>query len=653
MSRKRRRETADDAESLPALQRRIGIPLFALVASLVLLAAGDSIHALLKMRAVSSELGRIASVDVAVQSAVRALVRTQLERRAALSLALGAAGADQPGAREGYAPAAARFRALGPEMERELREARDGLLHSGWSQEEIARTLRSLLAFESGVREMESQAEPLLSRALQGCDVACETDAVRLEVLANSLDLRGLELLEAASLSLDRSSELALASEEGFLQRSLVVSVAAFSAGLIISALLMRRILATLRRGIERREASEAELRRSEARLRAILDASLDPIVTICGDGVIRSASRAFERVFGWEPGTLVGRNVSVLMPEPHRSQHDGYIARYLRSGQATVIGQLRELEAERRDGTVFPCELWVNSVGVPPGDVPLFCGVLRDITERKRGESRLQQYASHLEVANLELADSSKALQDVIDQLRRSNEDLDEFAYVASHDLKEPLRGIRNYAQFLLEDYGDKLDSEGTGRLETLSRLAERLTSMIDALLEFSRLRRAELGMTRTDLHAVVCEVIESLQVTLRERNVEMRLPERLPTIVCSGVLVAEIFRNLIENAIKYNEKPECWIEIGVRPQAASASGRRGPLVFYVRDNGIGIRERHFESAFRILKRLNGRDRFRGGTGMGLTIVKKIVERHGGRVWIESTFGEGSTFLFTLCKES
>jgi PAS domain S-box-containing protein len=653
MSRKRRGETADDAESLPALQRRIGIPLFALVASLVLLAAGDSIHSLLKMRAVSSELGRIASVDVAVQSAVRTLVRTQLERRASLSLALGAAGAAQPGAREGYASAVARFKELGPEIERELHEARDRLLHSGWSQEEIARTLRPLGTFESGVREMESQVEPLLSRAIHGCDVACETEAVRLEVLANSLDLRSLELLEAASLSLDRSSELVLASEEGFLQRSLVVSVAAFSAGLIISALLMRRILATLRRGIERREASEAELRRSEARLRAILDASLDPIVTIRGDGVIRSASRAFERVFGWEPGTLVGRSVTVLMPEPHRSQHDGYLARYLQSGQPMVLGQLRELEAERRDGTTFPCEIWVNSVGVPAGDGPLFCGVLRDITERKRGESRLQQYASHLEVANLELADSSKALQDVIDQLRRSNEDLDEFAYVASHDLKEPLRGIHNYAHFLLEDYADKLDPEGTGRLETLSRLAERLTSMIDALLEFSRLRRAELSMTRTDIHAVVCEVIESLQVTLLERSVEMRLPERLPAIVCSGVLVAEIFRNLIENAIKYNEKPECWIEIGVRPEAVSPSGRQGPPVFYVRDNGIGIRERHFESAFRILKRLNGRDRFRGGTGMGLTIVKKIVERHGGRVWIESTFGEGSTFLFTLCKES
>ncbi len=517
MSRSWRAQTADDAENLPALQRRIGTPLFALVACLVLLTAAGSIHALLEMRAVSRELARIESVDVAEQSAVRTLVR---------------------------------------------------------------------------------------------------------------------------------------ASEEGFLRRSLVVSGGAFTAGLVISALLLRRILETLRRGIARCEASEAELRRSEARLRAILDASVDPIVTIGGDGLIRSASRAFGRVFGWEPGELVGQNVAVLMPEPHRSQHDAHLARHLQTGHTAVVGRLREVEAERRDGSAFPCEVWVNTVEVPPGDEPLFCGVLRDITERSRAERRLQEYASHLEVANLELADSSKALRDVIDQLRHSNEDLDEFAYVASHDLKEPLRGIHNYAGFLLEDYGAVLDAEGKGRLETLSRLAQRLTEMIDGLLEFSRLGRTKLKMARTDLHAVVGEVIESLQIMLREHGVEVRLPERLPTVVCSGVLVAEVFRNLIENAIKYNEKPERWVEIGFQAQGVASRGRPPSPTLYVRDNGIGIRERHFESAFRIFKRLNGRDRFPGGTGMGLTIVKKIVERHGGRIWIESLPGEGSTFYFTLGAE-
>jgi PAS domain S-box-containing protein len=420
-----------------------------------------------------------------------------------------------------------------------------------------------------------------------------------------------------------------------------------------VAGLMPRRILRAMRAGRERREASEAALRRSEARLRAILDASIDPIVTVAGDGVIRSASRAFERVFGWEPGELVGRNVSVLMPEPHRSRHAVYLERHLRSGESLVLGRLRELEAERRDGSRFPCEVWVNAVAVPSGDEALFCGVLRDITERKRGESRLQQYASHLEVANLELADSSKALQDVIAQLRRSNEDLDEFAHVASHDLKEPLRGIHNYARFLLEDYGDKLDDEGVGRLETLSRLAQRLTAMIDGLLEFSRLGRTELAVSPTNLHAVVGEVLESLQIMLRERALEVRIPEPLPTVSCSGVLVAEVFRNLIENAARYNESPERWVEIGALAEAAPLSQRWRPPVLYVRDNGIGIRDRHLDSVFRIFKRLNGRERFGSSTGMGLTIVKKIVERHGGRVWVESALDQGSTFFFTLSQEA
>lgn len=655
MSRTLQRDTAEEAESLPALQRRIGLPLFVLVAALVLLAAGDSVHALLQIRSVATELGRIASADATVQSAVRSLARTQLERDAALARALEPAGGAGPVAHEARAAAVKRYGELGEELRRGLRHARDHVARSGWSPAEISRTLGSLLAFESGVRSLDRDADALLARSREGCESACEASRATLMAEARALELRSFELLEVASLSPDRSIDLARATEGGFLRRSLVVSAAAFTSGLLISALLLRRILATLRRGIERREASEAALRRSEARLRAILDASIDPIVTIGGDGLIRSASRAFERVFGWAPSELVGQNVSVLMPEPHRSQHDAHIARYLRSGEAMILGRLRELEAERRDGTAFSCEVWVNAVEVPKGDDPLFCGVLRDITERRRGERRLQQYASHLEVANLELADSSKALQDVIAKLQRSNEDLDEFAYVASHDLKEPLRGIHNYARFLLEDYRDKLDDEGAGRLETLSRLAQRLTSMIDALLEFSRLGRAELEMSRTDLHTVVSDVLESLQITLSERHVEVRMPARLPTVLCSGVLVAEVFRNLIENAIKYNESAERWIEIGVLPEppAPAVPSRQCMPVLYVRDNGIGIRDRHLESVFRIFKRLNARDRFGPGTGMGLTIVKKIVERHGGRVWIESAPGEGSTFFFTLGNEA
>lgn len=640
---------AEQAESLPALQRRIGIPLFALVAVLVGLAAGDSVHALLQMRSLAGELGRVAAADASVHASIRAVIHTQMARHAALERVLDATGSGDAPAREERVAAVARFSELGDELASSVRAARERLLRSGWSEAETSRTLQPIAAFEAAERSFDAVARSIIERARDGCDAACEADKRRLADQADGLDLRVYEILEVAALSLDRAADLARVGEEGFLRRSLLVSAAAILTGIVVSAILLRRSLASLRRATLRRERTETALRRSESRLRATLDASIDPIVTIGADGIIRSASRAFGRVFGHEGSDLVGRNVKLLMPEPLQSQHDGYLERYVKTGRATVLGRLREVEALRRDGTTFPCEISINAIDVEAGEEPLFCGVLRDITERKRGEQRLQQYANHLEVANLELADSSKALQDLNAQLRRSNEDLDAFAAVASHDLKEPLRGIHNYARFLIEDYGDRLDAEGASRLDTLARLAARLSTMIDALLEFSRLGRAELDVRRTNLHTVVVEVVESLQVMLLERKAEVRISDALPTVVCSGPLVAEVFRNLIENAVKYNDRPDPRVEIDVRP--ATGDGRSVP-VFTVRDNGIGIRERHFDAVFRLFKRLNGRDQFGQGTGMGLTIVKKIVERHGGRVWVESVVGEGSMFLFTLCRE-
>lgn len=637
------------SESLAALQRRIGLPLLALVAVLVGLAAGDSVHALLQMRSLVSELGRVATLDGAAQASLRGVFRSQLERHAALERAIAEVSSGAQTHDASAVVAMARFSETGEELASSLRAARERLARSGWGEPEKARTLQALSAFDAARAALDEAAERHFRAAQEGCDAACAAEGARLGALAGNLDLRAWEVLEGAALAIDRASELAQVREENLLRQSLLVSGAAILGGLLVSALLLRSIFGTLGREIGRREQTETALRRSESRLRATLDASIDPIVTVGADGVIRSASRAFSRVFGWEPADLVGRNVGVLMPEPVRSRHDGYLRRHLATGVRNVIGRLREVEAERRDGTTFPCELWVNEVDVALGEEPIFCGVLRDITERKRGELRLQQYANHLEVANLELADSSKALQEVNARLRRSNEDLDAFAAVASHDLKEPLRGIHNYARFLIEDYGDAIDAEGRSRLDTLARLAVRLSAMIDALLEFSRVGRTELDVSKTDLGAVVGEVVESLRVMIAERKANVRVETPLPVVVCSAPLVAEVFRNLIENALKYNDRPDPRVEIGVLPPECSG---RGVPVFTVRDNGIGIRERHFEAIFRLFKRLNGRDQFGSGTGIGLTIVKKIVERHGGSVWVESTLGEGSTFHFTLCRE-
>ncbi|MDZ7960747.1 MAG: ATP-binding protein [Aulosira sp. DedQUE10] len=230
--------------------------------------------------------------------------------------------------------------------------------------------------------------------------------------------------------------------------------------------------------------------------------------------------------------------------------------------------------------------------------------------------------------------------------ELQRSNDELDAFAYIASHDLKEPLRGIHHYSSFLIEDYDTILDEEGKSRLRTLIRLTQRMENLIDSLLHFSRMGRVELHIQPTGLNNLVQRVLDVLSARIEETGATIRIPRPLPVILCDRVQVSEIFTNLISNGIKYNDKPEKWVEVGYLDPASTYEE---PITFYVRDNGIGIRDRHFESIFRIFKRLHGPSQYGGGTGAGLTITKKVVERHGGKIWVESTYGEGSTFYFTL----
>ena len=235
--------------------------------------------------------------------------------------------------------------------------------------------------------------------------------------------------------------------------------------------------------------------------------------------------------------------------------------------------------------------------------------------------------------------------------ELERSNSELDAFAYIASHDLKEPLRGIHNYSSFLLEDYGDVLKEDGVSKLQTLMRLTQRMEDLIDSLLHFSRLGRVELLLQKVDINLVVKNVLDVLKISRKEDNVEIYIPRPLPIVRCDRVQIQEVFTNLIGNAIKYNDNPEKWVEIGYleRETQESEDAPDEAIVFYIKDNGIGIREKHKEAIFRIFKRLHTANKYGGGTGAGLTIAKKIVERHGGKIWVESIYGEGSTFYFTL----
>jgi two-component system, chemotaxis family, sensor kinase Cph1 len=233
--------------------------------------------------------------------------------------------------------------------------------------------------------------------------------------------------------------------------------------------------------------------------------------------------------------------------------------------------------------------------------------------------------------------------------ELERSNTELDSFAYIASHDLKEPLRGIHNYSNFLMEDYANVLDADGVSKLNTLVRLTQRMEDLINSLLYYSRLGRSELSRQPTNLNNVVQQVVESLRISYPQNSVEFRIPLALPMIYCDRTQITEVFTNLLSNAIKYNDNAEKWVEIGVTESKTQNPEAPLSYTFYVRDNGIGVSGHHLERIFQIFKRLHAKDRYGGGTGAGLTIVQKIIERHGGKIWVESILGEGSTFYFTL----
>jgi signal transduction histidine kinase len=272
---------------------------------------------------------------------------------------------------------------------------------------------------------------------------------------------------------------------------------------------------------------------------------------------------------------------------------------------------------------------------------VSVFADLYRKTQQLERLNRELEQ---RVEERTEEVQRRAEALQRLNAELQRRNQELDAFTYIASHDLKEPLRGISNYAQFLIEDYAATLDAEGRQRLVTIQRLIQRMEDLLNSLLRYSRVERVELSQSDLDLTQVVREALDQLQARLQGEHVQVRLPQSLPTVRGDRAQLREVFTNLLSNALKYNDKTEKWVEVGARDATTG-----GSPIFYVRDNGIGISPEHWEKVFDIFRRLHPHDTYGGGTGAGLTIVKKIIERHGGRIWVESTLGEGSTFFFTL----
>jgi PAS domain S-box-containing protein len=371
-------------------------------------------------------------------------------------------------------------------------------------------------------------------------------------------------------------------------------------------------------------EVSISKLSLPAAYLAAIVESSDDAIISKNLNGIITSWNRAAERIFGYTAAEAVGQSIMMIIP-PERQAEEKTIIERLKAGQ-----RIDHFETVRmaKDGSLINLSITISPIRGSKGEIIGASKVARDITAQKEAEARIAAYTKELE---------------------RSNQELDDFAYIASHDLKEPLRGLYNNATFLIEDFADKLGEDGVRRLKRLGELTQRMENLINDLLYFSRLGRVDLAIQETNINDVIREVEHLQEAFLEERNVCLKIPKPLPVITCDRPKVTEVFRNLITNAAKYNDKQQRVIEIGFLDQVDTPDGPE-KNVFYVRDNGVGIDPKFHKEIFRIFRRLKQpAGEKEAGTGAGLTFVKKIIERHHGRVWLESRIGEGTTFYFTL----
>lgn len=371
------------------------------------------------------------------------------------------------------------------------------------------------------------------------------------------------------------------------------------------------------------RRKAEQELRFSEEKYRGIFDNALEGIFQSTPEGKLLQANTSMAHTLGFESSEeLLAANMNMkndVYSTP--SERDMLLKRLLQEEKVWNF----ETQFKRKGGNTRWVSLNVRGIKNMKGKLERIEGLISDISHRKQME--------------LQLKNRNEALEAI-------NRELDEFAFIASHDLREPLRGIINYSTFLLEDYGNVLDEEGKDKLSTLIKLSRREEKQVDALLKYSRLGQADLNIEAVDLNEITTDVAELLYAAFPDEEIDVRVPTPLPTLYCDKIRVREVFLNLITNAIKYNENKLKVIEI----QSKYEPGR--PPILTVKDNGIGIPPKHLERIFSIFKRLHPRDKFGGGIGAGLSIVRKIIERHGGQIWVNSTPGEETTFYFTLEEE-
>ena len=360
----------------------------------------------------------------------------------------------------------------------------------------------------------------------------------------------------------------------------------------------------------------EETLAHKENLLQMVISATGEAMISIGNDGLITLFNPAAEEMFGRKKEDMLGQPLDHLMPEEYRHHHSQYIQSYFATGKPDgIIGSTVELPAIRSDGHEFLMEMSLSAGSL--GDKQFVIAVARDISERKQTELCQDELLKKVDNINKELKD---------------------FASIVSHDLKAPLRGIKTLANWILSDCSDKLGDQASEQMNLLLERVERMYNLIEGALQYSRAGRAQEKLVQVDLNKFVPEIIN---MVVPPENITVTIENELPVIECEETHIMQLLQNLLSNAIKYMDKPQGWIKVGVVEQD-------GFWKFSVADNGPGIEKKYFEKIFKIFQALPTSPDFEG-TGVGLTVAKKIVELYEGRIWVESKIGEGSTFFFTL----
>jgi PAS domain S-box-containing protein len=378
---------------------------------------------------------------------------------------------------------------------------------------------------------------------------------------------------------------------------------------------------------------TEDYLRRNEEKFRQIIENASDVIYTSSPEGNFTYINDACKKLSGYSKEYFIGKPFTIIVAPEWKQRVAEFYAEQFRKREKKTLFSFPII-------TKYGRTKWVEQIVLQvmeEGRIVEYQSIVRDITERKAAEDTLSKYAK-------QIAELNSTLQENISQLEVANQELKAFSYTVSHDLRAPLRAINSYATILMEECDERLSEKEKAMLHTVISNAVKMGQLIDQLLAFSSLGRKEIQRRPVNMRGLCKKVLEELGKMTSLRNVTVRIGQ-LPTAVCDYELVRQVFINLLSNAIKFSassKKPV--LEIG-------SMKKDGRIVYYVKDNGVGFDMKFFDKLFGVFQKLHEPQKYEG-TGAGLAIVRRIVEKHGGEVWAEGKVNNGATFYFSLSKK-